>query len=179
LAAGPVAGQLGAPIFTTPRDSLAPAAAAGLADYAPEPVIITGGDAALAPAVAAAIADATGLDDADVLRAAGRDRHETAVAIVALLGEYAPAYLPVAATALGALAADTAQASGRVGGRTADEFVSECDPIWYRNGGVYCSNGATESLNAPVRLPDGAVITGLTANVYDTAVGRTIQGSAT
>ena len=43
LAAGPIAGQLGAPLFTTPPTSLAPEAQAGLGAYGPDLVIITGG----------------------------------------------------------------------------------------------------------------------------------------
>jgi hypothetical protein len=99
LAAGPVAGQLGAPLFVTPTGTLVDAAKAGLIAYAPELVIITGGFAAISAETEAAIETALGLADDKVVRAQGKDRHETAVAIVNLLAAYNPAYLPVDAKA--------------------------------------------------------------------------------
>jgi hypothetical protein len=121
LAAGPVAGQLGAPLFVTPTGTLVDAAKAGLIAYAPELVIITGGFAAISAETEAAIEAAIGLPDDKVVRARGDDRHETAVAIVNLLAAYNPAYLPVDAKAL------TAESADSIGGLTAADLVTRDD----------------------------------------------------
>lgn len=118
LALGPVAGRFGAAIFTTPPSSLAPAAEAGLKAYDPAVVIIAGGPVAITPAVEAAIEAALSLPGDAVIRAEGLDRHETAVKIAELIGKYNPAFLPVDATALGAVEADT------IGGLTAADLAT-------------------------------------------------------
>ena len=115
LAAGGVAGQLGAPLFTTPPDVLAEEAATGLASYAPELVVVLGGPVAITDSVLLEVAAATGLavttevsPDGGIVRVAGENRYATASEVAGLLAAYDPAYLPVGATALGALDADTA-----------------------------------------------------------------------
>lgn len=113
LAAGGIAGQLGAPLFTTTQDVLQVAARDGLVALDPELVIVLGGPVAISDAVVAEVADATGLTVTTaeaardgIVRVAGGDRYETARAVAELLTSYAPAYLPVGATARGAVDAD-------------------------------------------------------------------------
>lgn len=116
LAAGGIAGQLGAPLFTTRPDVLEEAAKTGIVAYDPELVIVLGGPIALAESVLTELAAATGLavvpaipvPAEGIVRIAGEDRFSTAAAVAGLLAAYNPAYLPVDATALGAIAADTA-----------------------------------------------------------------------
>lgn len=114
LAAGSIAGQLGAPLFTTRQDSLDPAAASGIAAYRPELVLVLGGPVAIAENVLTELSQVTGLaittatDPQDgIARVAGENRFATAAAVAALLAAYDPAFLPVDATALGALDSDT------------------------------------------------------------------------
>lgn len=130
LAAGGIAGQLGAPLFTTGRDALESAARDGLIALDPDLVIILGGPAAIAESVANEVAAALGLavTTADaprsgILRVAGPTRFETAAAVATLLTRYRPAYLPVGATALGALEAAVAEDSVRLGGLDASAFA--------------------------------------------------------
>ena len=102
LAAGPTAGQLGAPIYTTEQDSLPQATSDALDAYNPQLVIVLGGPVAISDNVVNAIAAVTGLPTVDptpppssgVVRAAGADRFATAAAIGDLLGDYNPAALP-------------------------------------------------------------------------------------
>lgn len=115
LAAGPIAGQLGAPLFTTPPTSLAPEAQAGLGAYGPDLVIITGGEGAVSLDVERTIETALGLPDDKVVRASGPNRHATAAAIVDLLGTYNPAWLGIGGTS-----ADT----DAVGGTPAADVVT-------------------------------------------------------
>lgn len=147
LAAGPIAGQLGAPIYTTPRTHLSEASAAGLDAHDPELVIVLGGPVAISESVVDQVASVTGLaradgasPDAGIVRAAGEDRYATARAVADLLDTYAPAHLPVDARAADAdrldghdadaflpadgRAADAAHAddADALGGRPADEF---------------------------------------------------------
>lgn len=118
LAAGPIAGRFGAPLFTTPPDSLSPAAAQGIKDYAPDLIIALGGPVALTNDVLIELRDATELallpdnDDTPtdgIVRVFGESRYDTAAAVAGLLGAYSPAFLPVDATALGAVEAATAE----------------------------------------------------------------------
>jgi hypothetical protein len=99
LAAGPIAGRLGAPLFITAPTTLVPSVEQGLKDYAPELVIIAGDTTAISAGVELAIEAALNLAPDKVIRAAGATRHETAVALVELIGQYNPAFLPVDATA--------------------------------------------------------------------------------
>lgn len=110
LAVGSVAGQLGAPVFTTDVSSLPEATAAGLVDHAPELVVITGGPVAVSEDVRLAILDATGLPADKVVRAAGATRYDTAVAIANLFEDLGlgVAFLPVEGTATHAMSADSA-----------------------------------------------------------------------
>ena len=127
LAAGPVAGRLGAPMFTTAADVLAEPAEAGIVAYAPDLVVVLGGPVAIADAVVAQLAGATGLPllDADqvadgtdgIVRVAGQDRYATARAVAGLVSAFDPAFLPVDATALGAVDAD------RLDGKDATAFA--------------------------------------------------------
>jgi hypothetical protein len=102
LAAGPAAGRLGAPIFTTPQGSLSDSAKAGLTAYNPDLVIVLGGTVAIADSVVTAISSATGLAVADIadtpssgiVRVAGLERTETAQKIADLFSAYDPAFLP-------------------------------------------------------------------------------------
>lgn len=110
LAIGSVAGQLGAPVFTTPGTSLATDTAAALVDYAPELVVIAGGSGAVSDEVEVAIEDATGLPDDKVVRAAGGNRYATAAAVAGLFEQLgiAPAFLAVDGKATKAGHADVA-----------------------------------------------------------------------
>ena len=83
VAAGGLAGALGAPVLLTDPDELSPAARDALLDLGVETVHVLGGDAAIAPAVRQGIEDA----GMDWVRYAGRDRYETA----ALVGQQAAA----------------------------------------------------------------------------------------
>lgn len=86
LAAGPIAGQLGAPVFVAGTNPpLNEFARQGLADFAPDLVIIAGGPAAISDAVRDEIADAC---DCPVERAAGQGRDETAQEIANLIEEF-------------------------------------------------------------------------------------------
>ena len=101
LAAGPIAGQLGAPIYTTQPDVLPAGTAGALGAYGPELVVVLGGPVAIHDTVVTQVAAATGLDavapsptpTAGIVRAAGGDRFETATIVAKLLEAYAPAYL--------------------------------------------------------------------------------------
>jgi hypothetical protein len=102
LAAGPAAGRLGAPIFTTPQGSLSDAARAGLVDYGPDLVVVLGGTVAIANDVVTEISSATGLAVADIadtpatgiVRVAGQERTETAQKVADLFSAYDPMFLP-------------------------------------------------------------------------------------
>lgn len=116
VAGGAIAGQLGAPIFTTNPGVLEDAARTGMVAYAPDLIIVLGGPVAIADAVLVSLSDATGLSivaasttnpRAGITRVAGDTRYDTAAAVAKLVAAYAPAYLPVDATALGAVDADT------------------------------------------------------------------------
>ena len=100
LAAGSVAGQFGAPVFTTPRDSLASATETALEEYAPEVVVILGGTGAISESVELAVLEATGLSADKVIRAQGANRYATAAEIADLVDSiggvtYSRAWLPV------------------------------------------------------------------------------------
>ncbi len=103
LAAGPIAGPLGAPVYTTRQETLSTGTADALTAYNPELVIVMGGPVAISDAVVTQVSTATGLPIVDpsptpatgVVRAAGGDRFETATIVADLLAEYAPAHLPV------------------------------------------------------------------------------------
>jgi hypothetical protein len=97
LAAGPIAGRMGAPLLTTYPETLDPEAEQGLVAYGPELVVLTGGAAALAPAVEARVR--TVLPAATVRRVAGTTRTETARLVAELIDEYPPGFLPVEAKA--------------------------------------------------------------------------------
>lgn len=90
LAAAPVAGRLDAPVLLTPPHHLTEAARDGLADAAPDVVVLAGGTAALSEAVRAQVEAV--LPDAAVRRVDGSDRYDTAARIAALIREYEPAF---------------------------------------------------------------------------------------
>lgn len=127
LAAGPIAGQLGAPIYTTEQGTLSPEAASALTAYQPELVIVLGGSVAIDDAVVDQVEEATGLTEAaagtapasGVVRAAGENRFATATAVAGLLAQYDPAFV----SATGGVDADT------LAGRSADEFLTTTDAI--------------------------------------------------
>lgn len=110
LAAGPIASQIGAPIFTTSPNGLSDGAKDGLVAHAPEIVIVVGGPGALPDAILDEIRAATGLVGDDVKRVFGDDRYKTAQALSTMLADegFTTAFLPVDATAMGALDADDA-----------------------------------------------------------------------
>lgn len=99
LAAGPLAASMDAPILLTERGALPQATANELTRLDPERVVIVGGEAAVAPEVATAIEDATGVQPE---RIAGIDRYATAAAAAAELD----ASPPIAYVASGQLFAD-------------------------------------------------------------------------
>ena len=82
LAATALADRYGAPLLLTGRDALDPRVAAELADHLPagSTVRLLGGDAALSPAVAAAVTAGGWRAE----RVAGADRYATAAAVAAL-----------------------------------------------------------------------------------------------
>lgn len=137
LAVGPIAGRLGAPLFTTRATELVAEAQAGLGAYGPELVIIAGGVGAISLDVERTIETALNLPDDKVVRAAGDNRHATAAAIAALINEYDPAFLPVDATALEALDAGTLDGMGP------DAFVSSDGEI------VITTSSITERFPGP------------------------------
>lgn len=134
LAIGSVAGQLGAPVFTTPGTSLATDTAAALVDYAPEMVVIAGGSGAVSDDVEAAIEDATGLPDDMVVRAAGGNRYATAAAVAGLFDQLGvdPAFLPLdgkAATAAFADEAGSADDADLLDGLDSTAFLQVGDDV--------------------------------------------------
>lgn len=78
-----VAGTEGAPILLATRDGLPPATAGALRDRAPATVVLVGGEAALGPAVAGAVAEAVAPLAGTVERVAGADRYGTSAALAA------------------------------------------------------------------------------------------------
>lgn len=124
LAVGSIAGQLGAPVFTTPTASLADDTRQGLQAYAPELVVITGGSAAVSEDVRFAILDATGLPPDKVVRAAGENRYGTARAIANLFDTLGvnPAFLSIDGKAADADRLDGLDSKQflRAGGKAAD-----------------------------------------------------------
>ncbi|MFK5688600.1 cell wall-binding repeat-containing protein [Ornithinimicrobium sp. LYQ92] len=98
LAAGPIAGRAGAPLFVTSPTSLGEHAREGLIDADPELVILAGGTGALSAAVEAQVAAA--LPGVTVRRVSGATRSETARRFAELIDEYNPAFLPIDSTAL-------------------------------------------------------------------------------
>ena len=146
LAAGPTAGQLGAPIYTTEQDSLPQATSDALDAYNPQLVIVLGGPVAISDNVVNAISSVTGLAVVDpspppssgVVRAAGADRFATAAAIGDLLGDYNPAALPADAQAVD---------SDLLDGKDSSEFLSSAA------GSV----GTDEVADGSLRLTDMAV----------------------
>jgi putative cell wall-binding protein len=122
LAAGPVAGRLGAPLFTTPSDVLDVHAREGLVAYDPELVILTGGPAALGAGVEDAVRAA--LPQATVRRVFGAGRTETARRLAETIDEYNPGFLPVDATALEAVDAQNAANAATLQGKAAADFLA-------------------------------------------------------
>ena len=129
LAAGGIAGQLGAPLFTTNPATLEDAARDAIVAYAPDLVIALGGPVALSDDILLALSQATGLAISSednprdgIIRVVGDNRYATAAAVADLLVAYNPAYLPVGATALGALDADTAGDADTLGGSSPAAF---------------------------------------------------------
>ena len=84
LSAGAVAGHLGAGLLLSGSESLGSASTDGLLAFAPDLVILTGGEMAIAESVAAEVA-ALGFA---TRRVGGPDRFATAAALTALLDEY-------------------------------------------------------------------------------------------
>lgn len=81
LAAAALAGQLGAPVLLTSPQALSATTAAELDRLDPAEIVLMGGEAALSPAVATAVADRH--PAATVRRVAGPDRFATAAAAAA------------------------------------------------------------------------------------------------
>ncbi len=125
LAIGSIAGQLAAPVFTTPSTLLSEAAADGLAAYDPDLVIIVGGTAALSEDVRLGILDATALTADSVHRVAGANRYETAARIATLVEDLglSVAFLPIDGEAMRAVSADTADDADRLDGLDSSAFA--------------------------------------------------------
>lgn len=94
--------------------TLEDAARDGIVAHDPDLVIVLGGPVAIADGILTALSQATGLaitsdeNPTDgIVRVAGENRYLTAAAVARLLAAYNPAFLPVDATALGAVDADT------------------------------------------------------------------------
>jgi hypothetical protein len=90
LAAGGVAGQLGARLYLTQRTSLSSVVAAALTADKPDVVILAGGTAALQPQVETDVRVL--LPGVTVVRLAGANRLETADLVNKLLAQYPPAF---------------------------------------------------------------------------------------
>lgn len=151
LAAGPIAGQLGAPMYTTQPDALSSAAATGLDDYDPELVIVLGGPVAIHDGVIDQVEATTGLTESAVatpaggiVRAAGGDRFDTAAAVADLLTDYNPAYLPINLQAIDA---------DKLDGKDASDFALKSD----------LGAGSGDAETVAVSCPDGEVLTGISA----------------
>lgn len=173
VAAGSIAGQLGAPVYTTRPDTLEPAARTGLVTYDPELIIVLGGPVAITDSVLAALSTATGLSivpptgttppGEGIVRAAGETRFDTAAEVAKLVSAYAPAYLPVTATALGAVdatRADQANNADQLDGKDSTDFAlsnQACD-----QGEVVTGANAVGDL-----LCDADAINGGNADVLD------------
>ncbi|HUG82968.1 MAG TPA: cell wall-binding repeat-containing protein [Euzebya sp.] len=84
LAAGPVAGILGAPVLVTEADRLLPVTAEAISAFDPDLVVLAGGVDALSAQVEKAVEEL----GYDTRRVSGADRHETAAALAGLLAEY-------------------------------------------------------------------------------------------
>jgi hypothetical protein len=169
LAAGPIAGQLGAPVYTTAPDALPGTTRDALAAYAPQLVIVLGGSVAITDGVVNAIAAATGLPTVaptpppttGVVRAAGGDRYETAAIVGDLLSAYDPAYLGVDLQSVDAdlldgmdssafLASDgTAADASRLGGLTPDAYLTDARMMrtTVTSGGSLCC-GSDDAVTA-------------------------------
>lgn len=125
LAVGPMAGRLGAPLFLTPTESLNDGTKDALVAYDAKLIIVAGGPNTVHDAVLAQISAATGLaikefDDKPtegIVRAFGTGREATAAKLADLLANYNPKFLPVDATAVGAVDADT------IDGKDSTEFL--------------------------------------------------------
>ena len=189
LAAGPIASQIGAPIFTTSPNGLSDGAEDGLVAYAPEIVIVVGGAGALPDAILDEIRDATGLVGDDVRRVFGDDRYKTAQALSTMLADegFTTAFLPVDATAMGALDADD---SDMLDGLDSTDFVrgplrtvhSHLNWRPYGNAGfdqspenTFLASDATELLMMPL---DHAIDDG-TPNPVASLLTRTSFGTLT
>jgi len=115
LTVGPMAGRLGAPLFITNKDTLGEDTKDALVAYGAELIIVAGGPNTVTDAVLAQISAATGLAIKDfddkpatgIIRAFGSGRDQTAAKLSELIANYNPSFLPVDATALGAVDADT------------------------------------------------------------------------
>jgi hypothetical protein len=176
LAAGPIAGRLGAPLFITAPTTLVPSVEQGLKDYAPELVIIAGDTTAISAGVELAIEAALNLAPDKVIRAAGATRHETAVALVELIGQYNPAFLPVDATAADADLLDGLDSSAFVR-KTERRYVSllaeTMTPVVsgtsYDSTQAYLTTtaGAADYIGH-LALPDGTRIVSVRAEGRDT-----------
>ena len=155
LAAGPIASQIGAPIFTTSPNGLSDGAEDGLVAYAPEIVIVVGGAGALPDAILDEIRAATGLVGDDVRRVFGDDRYKTAQALSTMLADegFTTAFLPVDATAMGALDADD---SDTLDGLDSTDFVRGPIRIAHAHGDWTPTTVSTEGgpFN-PIRLRRG------------------------
>ncbi|MBW3551717.1 MAG: signal peptidase I, partial [Proteobacteria bacterium] len=178
LAAGPIAGQLGAPMYTTQPDSLSPAAATGLDDYDPELVIVLGGPVALSAQVRDQVREA----GYGVERLAGPARYDTAVAVAERLDRISPLETVMVARgdffpdALAASACAPAAVTGTPGQRMyclhaparpdkphLDKLVAQDRPVLLRlRDGVHTAWAVltgSDSLHVRLWLTDGEIIT--------------------
>jgi N-acetylmuramoyl-L-alanine amidase/putative cell wall-binding protein len=81
LAAAPLSAALDAPLLLTDPASLSPATSEALGRFAPERIVVLGGDQAVSTATVTAATEAAGLSGASVQRIAGANRYETAALI--------------------------------------------------------------------------------------------------
>lgn len=151
LAAGPVAGQLGAPVFTTQPDDLSTPAAEGLDDYNPELVIVLGGPVAITDGVVNQVSSVTGLaiqsatppPSSGIVRAAGPDRFATAKVVADLLAAYDPAYLGVDLQAIDADLLDGLDSSAFLG---ADDKAADSDLLDGLDSGAFMEQADFDGL---------------------------------
>lgn len=122
LGAAPLAGRLNAPVILTEKDVLTDAAHDVLRDLDPDVVVIAGGPGAVSRDVEDAIEDL--LPDADVRRAAGDTRYDTAAELAEMFGELPPSFLGSDGTANHAEMADRASAADTADSATTAESAN-------------------------------------------------------
>ena len=192
LAAGPIAGQLGAPIYTTEQHTLSPEASAALDAGDPQLVIVLGGTVAIADTVVDQVEAATGLTvtdtptpDGGIIRAAGANRFATATAVADLLAAYDPAYLPVGNQAVDADTVDGHDSSEfalksdlGAGGGDADTLDGQDSSDFQPAGSYLPADGKADSAGHADTAGDADTLDGQDATAFQPA-GNYVEAGGT